>query len=87
MVNARDSHGYAYGVLTSPAGWRKLAGGNTPGNRAAECSRTSVTVSPKDIGYIFGDLAGSFQDAHFKVLGLMTLRLRSSKTPNSRVSK
>jgi len=32
MVNARDSHGNAYGVFISPAGWWTLAGGNTPGN-------------------------------------------------------
>jgi hypothetical protein len=31
MVNARDSHGNAYGVFISPAGWWTLAGGNTPG--------------------------------------------------------
>ncbi len=33
MVNARDSHGNAYGPFISPEGWRTLAGGNTPGNR------------------------------------------------------
>ena len=32
MVNAKDSHGNAYGILISPKGWRTLAGGNTPGN-------------------------------------------------------
>jgi hypothetical protein len=32
MVNAKDSHGNAYGILISPKGWRTLAGGNTLGN-------------------------------------------------------
>ena len=31
MVNARNSHGNAYGVFISPEGWRILAGDNTPG--------------------------------------------------------
>jgi hypothetical protein len=33
MVKARGSHGNAYRVFISPAGWGTLAGGNTPGNR------------------------------------------------------
>ena len=33
MVNARKSHGHAYGLFINPEDWRILAGGNTPGNR------------------------------------------------------
>ena len=32
MVNARNSHGYAYSLSINPEGWRTLAGDNIPGN-------------------------------------------------------
>ena len=32
MVKAKDSHGNACGAFISPAGWRTLAGGSTPGD-------------------------------------------------------
>ena len=32
MINARHSHGNAYGVFISPEGTRTITGGNTPGN-------------------------------------------------------
>ncbi len=46
MVNAKDSHGNAYGILISPKGWRTLAGGNTPGNRPATLRPGGALESP-----------------------------------------
>src|ERR1700727_257697 len=33
MVTARNTHGNVHDISLSPEGWRKLAGGNTAGNR------------------------------------------------------
>jgi hypothetical protein len=54
MVNARDSHGNAYGGFLSLEGWRILAGDNIPGNSPVALHPERVLEST--VGYPIGPI-------------------------------